>query len=110
MFGEVGAWIYKALGGIKPDPKEPGFKHILLEPHFVEGLDHFRASYKGPHGKIISAWKREGESIHYTVTIPANSRATLLLPKSKEDLGVTTHETKQKHELPAGTYHFTCKN
>ena len=46
MFGEIGAWLYKALGGIRPDPDQPGFKNILLEPHFVKGLDHFEARMK----------------------------------------------------------------
>ena len=31
MFGEIGGWFYKGLGGIFPDPENPGFKHILLQ-------------------------------------------------------------------------------
>ena len=34
MFGEIGAWFYKALGGIKPDSEHPGFRHILLATPF----------------------------------------------------------------------------
>lgn len=34
MFGEIGGWFFKGLGGIKPDPEAPGFKHILLRPEF----------------------------------------------------------------------------
>ncbi|RYZ49001.1 MAG: alpha-rhamnosidase, partial [Sphingobacteriales bacterium] len=30
MFGEIGAWLYKGLGGIKPDEMAPGFKNVLL--------------------------------------------------------------------------------
>ena len=30
MFGEIGGWFYKGLGGIFPDPENPGFKHILF--------------------------------------------------------------------------------
>ena len=36
MFGEIGGWFYKGLGGIFPDPEQPGFKHILLRPNFVD--------------------------------------------------------------------------
>lgn len=79
MFGEIGAWLYKGIGGIKPDPKQPGFKNILLEPHFVSGLDHFEAMHESVYGKIVSSWKKDGNKIIYTVIIPANTTATLRL-------------------------------
>jgi alpha-L-rhamnosidase len=103
MFGEIGAWLYKGLGGIRPDPEQPGFKHILLEPHFVPGLDHFEASHEGPYGKIVSSWKKEGAVIHYTVIIPPNSTATLWLPASG------TAPAKNPTELPAGAYRFEIR-
>ena len=83
MFGEVSAWFYKALGGIRPDPANPGFKNILLEPHFVNGLNHFEATHAGPYGNIVSGWKKTGTTIEYRVTVPANSSATLTLPAKK---------------------------
>ena len=79
MFGEIGAWLYKAPGGIKPDPEQPGFRNILLEPHFVKGLNRFDASHAGPNGLITSAWSRGNDGITYSVVIPANSSATLTL-------------------------------
>ncbi|HLZ86399.1 MAG TPA: alpha-L-rhamnosidase C-terminal domain-containing protein, partial [Puia sp.] len=80
MFGEIGAWLFKGIGGIKPDENAPGFKHIWFSPQFVEGLDHFTAEHTGPYGNIISSWKREAGVIKYTVTIPANSTATIIFP------------------------------
>lgn len=80
MFGEIGAWLYKGIGGIKPDEQNPGFKNILLAPHFVAGLDNFEASHDGPYGKIISSWKKENNAIIYMVTIPANSTADISIP------------------------------
>ncbi len=70
MFGEVSAWFYKALAGIKPDASQPGFKNILLEPHFIAGLDSFSASHTGPYGEIKSSWKRNGNEVVYNVVIP----------------------------------------
>jgi alpha-L-rhamnosidase len=84
MFGEIGAWLYKALGGIRPDQDQPGFKNILFEPHFVKGLDHFEASHEGPYGTIYSAWKRNGKKIIYTVIVPPNSTASVRLQTSKD--------------------------
>jgi len=83
MFGEIGAWFYKALGGIKPDPEQPGFKNVLLEPHFVKDLTQFEARHTGPYGEIVSSWKREGSKVRYTVVIPPNSTATLKLDSGR---------------------------
>lgn len=77
MFGEIGAWLYKGLGGIHPDEEQPGFRNVILEPHFVAGLDHFEAAHTGPNGRIITSWKKRGNAIDYTITIPANSTATV---------------------------------
>ena len=83
MFGEIGAWLYKAPGGIKPDENQPGFKQVILEPHFMEGLSSFEANHEGPYGKITSSWTRDQQHINYKVSIPANSSATVKLPSFK---------------------------
>lgn len=80
MFGEIGGWFYKGLGGIFPDPEQPGFKHILLRPNFVKQLKHFEAQHDSPYGQIVSRWEWKGKKINYEVTVPANSTATLYLP------------------------------
>ena len=87
MFGEVGAWMYKGLAGIRPDETAPGFRNILLQPNFVPGLDHFQASHKGPYGLIESGWQKKGDRLVYEAVIPPNSTATLSLPlDAYEDL------------------------
>jgi alpha-L-rhamnosidase len=114
MFGEIGAWFYKALGGIKPDPKYPGFKNILLEPHFVKGLERFEAQHNGPHGKILSSWKKVNGKVFYDVVVPPNSSATLIINRGKilKKEGVKFSKNKKgvfQAQLPAGTYHFEIK-
>lgn len=110
MFGEIGAWYYKALGGIKPDPANPGFEHILLEPHFVKELNEFSAEHDGPYGKIVSSWKRANGKVTYQLRVPPNSRATLTLPEAKQikqDGSVLTMAGgKREVKLEAGRYVF----
>jgi alpha-L-rhamnosidase len=113
MFGEIGAWYYKALGGIKPDVAQPGFKNILLEPHFVKGLNSFQASFKVPYGEIQSYWKRDGKKVIYQFTIPANSSATVKLTGAEIKSNGKTVYKKAKTgsesyltNLPAGKYEF----
>jgi alpha-L-rhamnosidase len=111
MFGEIGAWIYKGLGGIRPDAAQPGFKNVILQPHFVAGMEHFEARHNSPFGEIISSWKREGKGMSYKVVVPANSTATLKLPEMtglelKIDGKVNIENTIQ---LTSGTYLFKWK-
>lgn len=110
MFGEIGGWFFKGLGGIMLDESQPGFKHVLLKPNFVQGLDHFEAEHEGPHGKIRSFWKKQGKKVSYTVTIPANSTATVYFPLQK---GQKAYQGKSAVadvlKLDAGTYQFEVK-
>lgn len=80
MFGEIGAWFFKGLGGIFPDAAQPGFKHIILRPHFEKDLERFDAQFRSPYGLIQSQWEWKRRKIHYHVIVPANSKATLYLP------------------------------
>lgn len=117
MFGEIGAWLYKGIGGIKPDASLAGFKNIILAPNFVENLNAFEASHDSPQGKIVSSWKRVGEKIVYTITIPSNATATVLLNVKnnqhiQKQYSVTeksisiTHKQLKINPLSAGTYQF----
>lgn len=104
MFGEIGAWLYKGIGGIKPDAEHPGFSNIIIEPHFVSGLTHFEAEHDAPQGKIISAWKRNGSDVDYHLIIPANATASLRLPKGSVMLNGKPFQNTGK--LVSGTYDF----
>ncbi|MGA0373113.1 MAG: family 78 glycoside hydrolase catalytic domain [Flavobacteriaceae bacterium] len=111
MFGEIGAWFYKALGGIKPDPEQPGFKNILLEPHFVKGLEKFEAQHNGPYGKILSRWKKYNGKIFYDIIVPPNSSATLVINGREiyEKDGVKFSKNKKgafQAKILSGKYHF----
>ncbi|RVU01019.1 alpha-rhamnosidase [Mucilaginibacter limnophilus] len=110
MFGEVGGWFFKGLGGIKPDENHPGFKSIVLHPNFVSGLNNFTAEHEGPYGKIISSWKRIGAAIEYTVVVPANSSADLRLAlASSQKAYLNDRPVSTEYHIDAGTYKFVIK-
>lgn len=108
MFGEIGAWFFKALGGIRPDPARPGFRHIILKPAFVDGLEYFEASHMAPDGIVTSSWKRKGGRVAYTVTVPSNTSATLtVVARSARCAGLKTEKTPEGTcimEIPAGRW------
>jgi alpha-L-rhamnosidase len=85
MFGDISAWFYKALAGINPDPAAPGFKHIIIKPQVAGNLTFARASYDSVRGRIVSDWKIERGTFHLTVTIPANTTATVYFPSLVAD-------------------------
>ncbi|MFQ3325376.1 MAG: alpha-L-rhamnosidase [Salibacteraceae bacterium] len=113
MFGEIGAWYYKALGGINIDEKQPGFKNTLLQPHFVKGLEDFKASHKGPFGTIISEWKRVGGTVNYKVVVPLNSIAELRFDDSVKQVTkkgkMDVLDLSMPVKLEAGVYEFVVE-
>src|SRR6202012_4187118 len=86
MFGEIGAWMYKALGGIRPDPTMPGFKRILLEPHIIPQVAPFSCMHDCPYGRIESSWANANGHWTYKVTIPPGAEAILKLPGTPEQV------------------------
>ena len=80
LMGDLGIWLYESLAGIKSDPEQPGFKHIIMRPEPVEGLSFARASHRSPYGLITSDWQKEGCVFRWKVTIPPNTTATVYMP------------------------------
>ena len=82
MFGSVSEWFYRWLGGIQPDPDNPGFREFTLAPSTPKGLDFVNCSYYSPFGEIVSNWQRdESGNIRFEMTIPAGSEANVVLTK-----------------------------
>ena len=85
-FGAVCEWMFYGLAGIDTDG--PGYKSLIIRPMPPSPksnpdqppIDWVRAHYDSIHGRINSAWKREGERFELQVTIPANTTATVYLP------------------------------
>ncbi len=106
MFGDIGAWMFKGLGGIYPDENAPGFKHILLKPNFVEGLTYFEASHTSPYGKITSRWEKTGDTVNCTIVIPANCSAAFYAPQG---MSIEQNSGKNPVGLTSGKHRLTLK-
>lgn len=101
MFGEIGGWFFKSIGGILADPNAPGFKHILLKPIFPDGLQEARVTHKSPYGLIVSSWKKNKRRIIYDVQVPANSTAVFYPPANVVNNGAL--------KLSAGSHRIQLK-
>lgn len=81
MFGSVSEWFYRWLGGIRPDPENPGFKKFILSPHMPEGLESINTTYESPYGTIVSNWIKDSLGTRtYKMEIPKNSTAKVYIP------------------------------
>ncbi|MBU6398911.1 MAG: family 78 glycoside hydrolase catalytic domain [Verrucomicrobia bacterium] len=80
LVGDLLTWMYEDLAGIRADPNEPGFKHILMRPEPVGNLRFLRATHRSPFGLIVSDWRRRDDVFDWTVQIPPNTTATVWVP------------------------------
>ena len=80
MFGDLAAWSFEYLGGLRLAPERAGFSSLELRPLFPAGLGSYAARHRSPKGDIEVSWRREREGIRYTATVPRGVRATLALP------------------------------
>jgi alpha-L-rhamnosidase len=89
-FGSVMAWVYRRAAGIDTDETGPGYHHIAIHPHFDPALPQLHAEYDSVYGTIISDWRQSER--RFTITIPANTTATVTLPNKKiEKIASGTH-------------------
>ena len=79
MFGSIDEFFYKDIGGIRP--ASPGYEEISISPKIVGDLDFGKASTHTIRGKVASSWKKQGQSILLSVTVPGNSTAKVRIPK-----------------------------
>ena len=94
FMGDVSAWMMNQLAGINYASEEPGFRHILITPHFVEGLDWVKGAYHSVRGLVTSEWKKTGDEAELTVTIPADCTAEIRVGDERIHVGAGTHVRK----------------
>jgi alpha-L-rhamnosidase len=82
-YGAIGDWMYRVMAGIDTDEAAPGYKHILIQPRPGGGFTQVKASHETPYGKVASAWTLEDGAFDLRVEVPANTRATVRLPKAQ---------------------------
>ncbi len=87
FIGDMLTWLFQYVGGIESDPSEPGFQHIIMQPHFLKGLKYVDTWHRSPYGKIVSNWKiATNGTFRWHVRIPANSFATVKIPAAQANM------------------------
>ena len=79
-YGAVLAWIYKDAAGIAADPKEPGFRNVVMSPKPDRRLGYVKAEYRTAFGLVKSAWRYDGEMWIWEFTVPEGATADVTIP------------------------------
>jgi alpha-L-rhamnosidase len=96
QIGDLTIWMYEYLGGIRPDPAKPGFKHIIVRPTVPAGLDSVSVVRRTLYGEVRSSWRRTGSSVTLRITVPPNTGAAVYVPGEAN-----------AREVEPGAYEFT---
>lgn len=86
--GAVVEWLFTTMCGIRVT----GENRFTVKPLPGGSLTHAEASYASVFGKISSKWEKEDGKITYTVDVPANCEARIILPSGRaETVGQGLH-------------------
>ncbi|WP_317173345.1 family 78 glycoside hydrolase catalytic domain [Hymenobacter armeniacus] len=125
MLGHLQEWLYGGLGGIRPAEGSVAFDNIDIRPEPVGDVTSARATHRSPYGLIATDWKKSANSFELTVTIPANTSATIYLPalplanitESRQPIDAVRaltvlgrEQDKVRLRVGSGTYHFVVSS
>ncbi len=107
FFGDISSWFFKWITGVKINPNAKDVHELEISPNFIDGLEYAEGYQNHLGGQIRSEWKREGEEVVLTLTIPTGCYGCLFSPKGYLLLG-EENSLKDKEQLTAGKqiYHF----
>ena len=79
-YGSIGTWLYQTVAGL--DIGKAGYKHALIKPQPGDSLSYAKASLETPYGNLSSAWALEEGRFRLELRVPANTTATIYLPRA----------------------------
>lgn len=88
--GAVCEWLFKIMCGINVSDEN----RFEIKPISGGTIAYAKTEYDSVYGKVASGWKRTARGYNYSITVPANCTAQIVLPN-----GTT-------QEVGAGEYIF----
>lgn len=90
--GAACRWLFESCCGISVGQSPNTF---VIKPIAGGSLTHAKASYKSVYGLVESGWEKKDGKIKYSVKIPTNTTARVILPSG------------EAHSLSCGEYTFS---
>jgi alpha-L-rhamnosidase len=93
-YGAVADWLHATVAGLRPDPADPGYHHVVIEPRPGGGLTRAAASLHSRYGPTSVGWWLDADGVlRLRVSLPPNTSATVYLPGAAPvRVGSGTHE------------------
>jgi alpha-L-rhamnosidase len=101
-YGAVCQWLFEGVAGFRPDPEQPGFRHVIFEPAIIPALSPVAAHHDTVHGRVAAGWEVEDDRVTYTITVPEEGTGTLRLPPDYFDVVVDGTPLGRAGTGPAG--------
>ena len=82
-------WLFSVMCGINVS----GENHFVIAPRPGGHFTHAKTAYDSVFGQVVCGWKKEADgSYAYEINIPANTKATVVLPgKDAVELGAGSY-------------------
>lgn len=117
ILAQIEEWFHAGLAGIRAADGTVAYRELVIQPKVVGDLTYVRGSYATPQGEARSEWKRDGDRLRLSVTVPPNTTAEVWLPTLGGKAGATPHRAKflrtdggyAVYRVPSGTYAFTTR-
>ena len=100
-YNGIGMWFYQAVGGIRTDEKNPGYKHVFIEPQIPTGVTWAKTSKESPYGTILVDWKLESGKLNMDITLPVGCTGTVVLPENMVSYNLNGKNIKRKDKSVA---------
>lgn len=78
--GAVVEWLFTTMCGIRVD----GENRFAITPRPGGHFTHAKAEYDSVYGRVSSGWRKTEGGTEFTVTVPANCTARVVLPDGSE--------------------------
>ncbi|RPI01804.1 MAG: alpha-rhamnosidase, partial [Calditrichaeota bacterium] len=103
MYGDVSAWFYKTLAGLRPDENQPGFKHFIIKPYFAPDLTWVKTDFDSQYGLISISWERQNDRLTLKVQVPVNTSASVYWPSTENVVTITNEQGLAIENMDAGS-------
>ncbi len=100
MFGDVAAWVYEYVLGVRLDEGANAFRRFVVSPAWTCGLSHASGNVETPFGKLSVSWRR-GVGLDVTVPPGTSCRAVdeagreVVLPPGRHRIAALGSSSRQ---------------
>lgn len=90
MYASIGAWLYKALAGIRVAHDCSGFSNVVIAPKIPSGLKSVDAALDTVRGSIETSWENAEGRFSLTISVPPGVDAEVHFPRLGKSEGQLT--------------------